>query len=198
MDGGNPLQTQGLTGKVSINYTDKTEIIAHNHSTPSPIGIQSLSREDLSSLPLRYVFCKKSNGDFKAYVAYLPNGGESMAYVDSKDKLNNFLTTNEGKSFLNGGLMVITSKIGKEFLYIKDKLQTEGYSTSTSYRYALTYILDYFQTGINMFYKEPGTTDFKLQSIQLETTTLVPATIVNGNVIFDEYKIINYKPIISK
>ena len=104
----------------------------------------------------------------------------------------------EGIVFLDKGVSDGTTKIGDAFEAVKKELKKQGYSTSTSYRYALTYALDYFQTGINLFYKESGTTDFKLQSIQIETTNFVPATIVNGVVIFDEYKIVNYKPIISK
>ena len=195
---GQTLQTQNTTSGVNIEYNSTAVINAHNHTTPSPVGIQSLSSADIKSLGKGYVYCKDHGGDYKASVAYLANNGEAMAYVDSKDKLNKFLATKEGIVFLDKGVSDETSKIGQEFKRIKKELQKEGYSTSTSYRYAMIYTLDYFQTGINIFYKEPGTTDFKLQSIQLETTNLVPATIVNGVVIFDEYKIVNYKPIISK
>ena len=102
---GQTLQTQNTTSRVNIEYNSTAVINAHNHTTPSPVGIQSLSSADIKSLGKGYVYCKDHGGDYKASVAYLANNGEAMAYVDSKDKLNKFLATKDNASL---NLMLIS------------------------------------------------------------------------------------------
>lgn len=88
----------------------------------------------------------------------------------------------EGEKVFNRDL-----DFGKDFEQVQKRLLSSGYSPSVAYRYTLTYVLDKYQTGLKIFFKEPGAEDFKQQGIKLN-----PYTTPSGKTIT------LYTPLISK
>ena len=108
----------------------------------------------------------------KAKIEISPDQSQSMVYVHDKTKLDAFIK-NYGDNLIKEGEKVFNTdkKIGKDFEKVQIELKKQGYSPSVAYRYSLTFVLDKYQSGLKIFFKEPGAADFKQQGIQLTPYT---------------------------
>ena len=179
------LQTDELVGTVGVDFNQETQVFVHNHTDPS---LKTLSSTDVNSLLYQYKWIRDHGGDLKAKIQIGPDQSQSMVYVDDKTKLNAFIQK-YGDNLIKAGEKVFNTdkKIGKDFEKVQIELKKQGYSPSVAYRYTLTYVLDKYQSGLKMFFKESGATDFKQQGIEIK-----PYTTPNGKTIT------LYKPLISK
>jgi len=179
------LQSDESDISVGVDFNQETEVFVHNHTDPS---LKTLSSTDVNSLLYQYNWIKNQGGDLKAKIQIGPDQSQSMVYVDDKTKLNAFIQK-YGDNLIKAGEKVFNEKtdFGKDFKDVHIELKKQGYSPSVAYRYTLTYVLDKYQSGLKMFFKEPGATDFKQQGIEIK-----PYTTSSGKTIT------LYTPIISK
>ena len=164
VQGSNPLYLkEGTSNEVAFSYSANTYMCVHTHSgnTNSPP-----SPADAINLVKRYT---GYNGltvaqNIQASVIFTKNGTEYMIYVSSRTLLNIFCQGPNSDFFLtNGQYFGSNTAYAERYSNAFQNLKGKGYSDIDAYCYALTHVLDYYNTGLKVYKKEPGKTDFKEQ-----------------------------------
>lgn len=159
-DGTQMLFTSNSATSVSINTTATTYLIVHCHvgndlTTPSPLDVICL--------------CKKHNGispNIYGNVVLAKDGSESVIYVSDPVAFSNFCTSIKNDLTFNqdtNGYFQTGSDYANTYNAVYKQLTDWNYTQSVANSYALSYVLDNFNTGLKISYRPSATDQFKEQ-----------------------------------
>ena len=172
---GDPIYFQeGTNNSLTQSYNANTYLLAHTHSfTEGVINSMCPSPADAIAIASAYKGNPGSQGIVKALniqasVIYGYDGSEYMIYVNNRDSLAAFCNNPSNSSFFEPTrpLFKAGSKFDTDYLIIWTNLGQQGYSTEDAQSYALSYVLDYYNTGLKI-YKKVGSV-FKEQKTYLQ------------------------------
>ncbi|MDR1716437.1 MAG: hypothetical protein LBS20_11400, partial [Prevotella sp.] len=170
--GGKVWQGTPGTNNTGIGASRYTVFTAHTHYT----GLNAApSCGDVIATVGFYKDARKDGGSYRGTVTFAADGKEYMIYVNDPAALERFyngLTNNDfyerggknGDEFKNGSEWANTYKDVK--IYMKDK----GYSENDAQSYALSHVLDHYNTGLKISTRQGATDDFKEQKTDTEGT----------------------------
>jgi hypothetical protein len=122
-----------------------------------------------------YKGAREQGGSYRGTVTFAADGKEYMIYVNDPAALERFyngLTNNDfytrggknGDEFMNGSEWANAYDAAK--IYMQDK----GYSKNDAQSYALSHVLDHYNTGLKISSRQGATGDFKEQKTATEGT----------------------------
>ena len=165
---------EGATDNIEYKCSSNAYMIAHTHPTggntaPSPSDVISLVNA-YRGLPGQQGLVRSLN--IQASVIFGHDGSEYMICVDDRSKLSNFCNNSLNSNFFekNGSGFKSGSIFDSYYNNARTNLLNQGYSVNDAQSYALSYVLDYYSTGLKISKKETGKTDFKEQKTELTTT----------------------------
>ncbi|MFV0329391.1 MAG: hypothetical protein ACK5M3_16255 [Dysgonomonas sp.] len=164
--GGEIAQGEPNNFSVGIPYTAYTAYTAHTHYT----GLNAApSGGDIIATVNFYKEIKAMGGNYKGTINFAADGSEYLIYVNDPAALEKFykgLTNNDffqrnGSDFKEG------TEWQKEYDNSFDKLKKDGFSENDAQSYALSHILDKYNTGLKISQRANKTVNFK----ELKTAT---------------------------
>ena len=156
---------EGAADSVGYSYNTNTYMICHTHPQDSNTGYTTNtapSPKDVISLATAY---KGVASNITASVIFGHDGSEYMIYVNNRSDLSTFCGKPINSNFFenNGAYFKANSIFEEYYNNAHTSLVNKGFSDNDAQSYALSYVLDWFQTGLKISKKEPGQTDFKEQ-----------------------------------
>ncbi len=170
--GGNVWQGTPGTNNVGIKTSAYTVFTAHTHYT----GLNAApSCADVIATVGFYKNAREQGGSYRGTVAFAANGKEYMIYVNDPVALNKFyngLTNND--FYERGGENGDEFKAGTEwqqsYKKVYDALINNDYSQNDAQSYALSHVLDNYNTGLKISTRQGATSAFKEQKTDTEGT----------------------------
>ncbi|MDR0542976.1 MAG: hypothetical protein LBH19_12310 [Dysgonamonadaceae bacterium] len=162
----------GTSNQVNYSYSNNTYLLAHTH----PIGGNTApSPRDAVNLISAYkggldgTNTKAQN--IQASVILGHDGSEYMIYVNNRTQLSNFSNNSINAGFFepNGAFFKSESIYDTLYNTAKTNLLNQGYSDNDAQSYALSYVLDFCDTGLKI-YKKGSNNNFKEQKTDASVT----------------------------
>lgn len=158
---------EGGETNILHGFSKDTYLIAHTH----PTGNAAPSPNDIIYFVSAYKGLPAANGEIvraeniHASLIFASDGSEYMIYVDNDDMIKRFCENSMNSGFFdsNGALFAGGTLFGTTYEDVCRDLRLQGYSQNDAQSYALSYVLNYFNTGLKIYYKKNGETDFKEQ-----------------------------------
>ena len=154
--------TSGDANSVEINRTYRAYLIAHTHppgSNPAP------SPSDAITLARAYREDDAEN--ITANVVFAADGSQYMVYIEDRSAFNTFCNGPSYYSFINAeGSMFGIGGYDTYYNEVYNNLKTQNYYDNDAQSYALSYVLDYFNTGMKIYEKRNG--EFKEQKTEIK------------------------------
>jgi hypothetical protein len=133
-------------------------MIVHTHpsgqnAAPSP--------SDASTLAKTYK-ANSIDGDtsnITANVIIAADGSEYVVYVNDRTAFTSFCNDSNNSEFTepaSGGLFKSGTQWANDYEAAKTRLTQQGYSQNDAQSYALSYVLDHYNTGIKIYQKKNG------------------------------------------
>lgn len=120
-----------------------------------------------------YFYNKYGNNNYNMYgvIIFAFDGSEYLVSFNDRSQANTFFYTNGNlfKPDLDDNFFKDSSMYTK-FVDIQNSLIQNGYSKQDSYDYAMSYMLDNYNTGVRISKKESGKTDFKEMKTENNST----------------------------
>jgi len=156
----NGVFCSGSQTLIDIGFMDNAYLQGHTHvngdlTTPSP--------RDFITVCNLYL---KGATNIHGNVVFAYDGSESMVYVDDQTKFQAFCASIASNMSLRntGALFPVGSVYANTYDAVYAQLtEVQNYSASIANSYALTYVLDNYNTGIKISYRSDKTTQFKQQ-----------------------------------
>jgi hypothetical protein len=161
----------GTVDSISVAAPPNTYLTAHTHpsvnnSAPSP----------LDAISVAYNYKNQNCENITANVIFAADGSEYMVYVNDRDLLAAFCNNASNGDFFkpNGGLFKSGSQWAQTYNTVRNYLTGKNYSQNDAQSYALSYVLDYYNTGLKIYEKKSGTTAFKEQLTEKSNNKYTP------------------------
>ena len=158
--------TQGQSGSVNINYTDKTVLTIHNHTTNIGPSAQDIYNAFFFNAGKTTGY--PSNAYYRGSVIILPNGTEYLIGFENSeftrkhyDEFNSRLEPADPKS----DKTFVNKETNDLYLEAMKSMTQQGYSAEDTYIYALSYVLDHVGdhgtgTGIKIYERKKASDSF--------------------------------------
>jgi hypothetical protein len=162
---------EGTTSNVQYSYSSNAYMIAHTHPY-SQGAITAPSPSDAITLAEVYSKGNVKASNIQASVIFGYDGSEYVIYVNNRNQLKDFCDASKNSNFFekDGANFKKNSIFDEYYNNARINMKSKGYSENDSRAYALTYVLDFFQTGLKISKKEPGKNDFKEQRTDYSAT----------------------------
>lgn len=160
---------EGTSSGVSVSYNANTYFFVHIHTSG---GISAPAPNDVIALARAYSKGNNPAVNIQGSVIFCSNGCEYLIYVNNRNQLNVFCNNQLNDNFFesNGANFKSGSIFEEYFNNARTNLSNKGYSENDAVSYALSHVLDWFNTGLKISKKEPGKTDFKEQKTDWSTS----------------------------
>ena len=170
--GGKVWQGTPGTNNTGIGASRYTVFTAHTHYT----GLNAApSCGDIIATVGFYKNAREQGGSYRGTVTFAADGKEYMIYVNDPaalEKFYNGLTNNDfyERGGENGDEFKDKSVWDDAYEAAKQYMQDNGYSKNDAQSYALSYVLDHYNTGLKISSRQGATSDFKEQKTDTEGT----------------------------
>lgn len=158
----------GTDEYITYNVNEYTVYDVHTHNKTDGFsghsGYTGFSVRDISvTMYANKVFYDHFHGSapYKGGIVIAYDGSEYVLSVNDAKKARNFYTNNPAKFEADDEEMFNDSGMSKEYDNIYENLLNKGFSYQDSHDYALTYLLDKYDTGLKISKKEDGEAEFK-------------------------------------
>ena len=168
-DQNNPqYMVSGTPNGVIIYTTPNSYLMAHTHpngsnAAPSPLDAIALANAYKGDSP-----------NITANVSFAANGAEYMVFVNNRSALANFCNNPGNSSFFSAsGSMFGTGTVwANDYNTAYNNMANKGYSPNDAQSYALSYVLDKYNTGLKVYEKKSG--NFKEQNTDVTGSNYLP------------------------
>ena len=147
------------------NYTSKTVFDVHTHYQQAITGFYGHTGPSVTDLyavlEVNSFYCSQSSSSYKGSIIIAYDGSEYLIYVDDHNKANSFFEANGYKFEPDDGGLFRNIGLRDEYTSITENLEEKGYSKIQSNDYALTYLLDKYDTGLKISKRDISTSDYK-------------------------------------
>ncbi|MEI8273858.1 MAG: hypothetical protein WCG08_14680, partial [Paludibacter sp.] len=168
---GQTIFTNNSSVSYYYSFNDNTYMICHTHPSTS---LASPSPSDAFTL------CNAYNGNatnIYANVIFASNGNEYVVYISDKSAFTSFTTNTNNALFFNtsgGSLFASGSVYASDYTVVYSNLTSQGFTQTDANSYALTYVLDKYNTGIKIAMRSNNTLEFKEQKTDIVNTNYQP------------------------
>ncbi len=165
------IATSNSSSSVSIHTTNYTYLLAHTHpngksSAPSPSDAICLAQ-----------ICKDGNNIIFSNIIIAADGSESAIIVSDRDKLNSFWNNADNNSFFNisnDNSFQTGSVWSNDYNEVCNNLLNQGYSGYYAQTFALSYVLEKYNTGLTISSRKNSTEGFKEQKTEKINSQYIP------------------------
>ena len=176
---GNYVYSDQKSNEIALGYCNNTSILCHTHPTGKT---SSPSPSDAGTLVYSY---NKGATKIFANVIIAANGSQYVIYVNDRTAFNDFCNNSLNSGFYqetSDGRFATGTTWSNDYLTVYKNLQNQGYSDDVCNSYALSYVLDKYNTGMkiserdnnNNAYNEQNTEEDRSKTIFTTTTTYTP------------------------
>ena len=158
----------GTLNGVSIVTNQYTYLVAHIHpkgtnSAPSPL--------DAIFLAQAY---KGGSTNITANIEIAANGSEYMVYVNDRNTFSTFCNNSGNSQFFvpSGSMFSSGTTWANDYSSVYNNLVNQGFSGNDAQSYALSYVLDKYNTGLKIYEKKNG--NFKEQKTEASGSNYSP------------------------
>lgn len=164
---------EGGPGSVSMYVYYDTAYDAHSHPEDTD------GYHNLTGFSMGDVYGTLSTGgdpkyaNYKGSIVIAYDGSEYLLAVNDRAKLQSFWKDDANKKLFESGSdsYFKDKNMDKEYRDIREQLEGEGYSPDDANDYAMSYLLDKYDTGLKISKKEKGKSSFKEMKTEENTTT---------------------------
>jgi hypothetical protein len=156
---------------LGLSHSEHTVMFAHTH----PIGALS-SPSPLDAILLAQVYNKGANSIY-CNVVFAADGSEHIVYVYDRTAFKAFCNDLQNVSFFekNGSYFKTGSIYETDYNSAYNSLLNGGFSQSIANSYALTYVLDKYNTGIKIAARHSPNHQFKEQKTNIINNQYQPS-----------------------
>ncbi|MDR1156463.1 MAG: hypothetical protein LBL04_17300 [Bacteroidales bacterium] len=168
--------SQGITSGTMNSVNPETGVYAYMIVHTHPAGTNSApSPADATALMHSYrgtVNLNDGSQNITANVVFAANGSEYIVYINDRNAFVSFCDNPSNGTFIysNNGMFATGSTWDNTYNEVRDDLIVNGYSQNDAQSYALSYVLDYYNTGMKIYEKKAGTSTFKEQKTNRSTS----------------------------
>jgi len=157
----NGVFCSGTQNQVSLGFSNNTYLAGHTHvygdlTTPSPKDVIWLCNAYLGGAT-----------NINANVVFAYDGSESAIYVNNPVLFEDFcesLANDPNFTNIAGAYFPVGSEYEAAYNVVNNQLRFfQGFSESVANSYALTYVLDHYNTGLKIGYRPNSTSQYKEQ-----------------------------------
>ncbi|HML64854.1 MAG TPA: hypothetical protein PKC55_08515 [Dysgonomonas sp.] len=170
--GGKVWQGTPGTNNTGIGASRYTVFTAHTHYT----GLNAApSCGDVIATVGFYKSAREQGGSYKGTVTFAADGKEYMIYVNDPSALERFYNGFTNNDFYerggkNGDEFKNESEWAKAYKVAKEYMEDKGYSQNDAQSYALSHILDQYNTGLKISSRQGAIGEFKEQKTDTQGT----------------------------
>lgn len=170
--GGKVWQGTPGTNNTGIGASRYTVFTAHTHYT----GLNAApSCGDVIATVGFYKSAREQGGSYKGTVTFAADGKEYMIYVNDPSALERFYNGFTNSDFYdrggeNGDEFKDKSVWNNAYEAAKEYMKKNGYSENDAQSYALSHVLDQYNTGLKISSRQGATSEFKEQKTVTEGT----------------------------
>lgn len=163
---------EGKTGSATIAVNSSTIYDIHTHTDDKREGYNVYTGFSVGDI---YGTFEASNtyNNYKGSIVISYDGSEYLLAVDDRSKLLQFWGNMANRELFKSGDNTIFKNKGMDDEYrdIRRYLESQKYSNDDAHDYALSYLLDKYNTGLKISKKEKGTDSFKETKTTQDTKT---------------------------
>jgi len=154
---------EGGTGSVQISYYDDTAYDLHSHPKDTK-GYHNLTGFSMGDVYGALQIGGDANySSYKGGIVVAYDGSEYLLAVNDRTKLQKFWGNDTNKGLFKPGenASFEDTKMNDDYIDIREKLEGKGFSKDDTHDYAMSYLLDKYNTGLKISKKEDGEAEFK-------------------------------------
>ncbi|MDR1714488.1 MAG: hypothetical protein LBS20_01435, partial [Prevotella sp.] len=165
---------EGSTGSVKPYPNTNTVYDVHTHPNDTREGYRNLTGFSMGDVyGALYTGGDAYYSIYKGSIVIAYDGSEYLLAVNDRAKIQKFWGNDANKELFKSGdnTYFKDPKMNTEYREIRNKLEDKGFSIDDANDYAMSYLLDKYDTGLKISKKEKGESSFKEMKTEKSTTT---------------------------
>lgn len=155
---------EGSTGSVKPYPNTNTVYDVHTHPNDTREGYRNLTGFSMGDVyGALYTGGDACYSIYKGSIVIAYDGSEYLLAVNDRTKIQKFWGNDANKELFKSGdnTYFKDPKMNTEYREIRNKLEDKGFSIDDANDYAMSYLLDKYDTGLKISKKEDGEAEFK-------------------------------------
>ncbi|SBW02060.1 hypothetical protein [uncultured Dysgonomonas sp.] len=155
---------EGGTGSVPINFFEDTAYDLHSHPNETREGYHNYTGFSMGDIHgALQIGGEASFYNYKGSIVVAYDGSEYLLAINDRVKIQKFWGNDATKELFKPGKSAYfeDSKMDADYRKIRKQLEDNVFSRDNAHDYAMSYLLDKYNTGLKISKKEKGESSFK-------------------------------------